>query len=189
MEKQDENFWEHLALWQKIPKVEKSVQWKYNWLENDWCGDCRYCCGPQGDDAPFPMPLLPSQIGPDNTKDFFMLDRTTPCIGAQGCKSASTSGCKLPPERKPPACSLFPLVLANGRLYLYKMCPAVLNRPLKEFLEIGKQAARYLSNYDRKTLETLSIKLSPEILASKYIDLHLPLLPLAEKGLEGNRKS
>lgn len=175
MNTQDKNFWNHLDSWQPLMDKEYQLYWDKNWLKNGWCKDCQYCCGPQGADEPFPMALLPQQIGPDNIDNFYMLNAETAYIGAKGCKSDSDNGCRLPEDKKPVACGLFPLVLVNGRLYLYKMCPAVLGTPLNYFFEIGKKASQMLNQYSLKDLQRISITLPQETLLAKYIDLHLPV--------------
>lgn len=154
------------------------LAWRGNWLENGWCAKCRYCCGPQGSDEPFPMPLLPSQVEPDNSQDFYMLDENTAYIGAEGCKSDTSTGCRLPASKKPIACGLFPIVLANGKLYLYQNCPSVIFTPLARFFKIAENAAAMLSDLHPDELRRISIELPENILAEKYIDLHIKLFEL-----------
>lgn len=176
------------GLWKRIERWDlgksASILWEKNWLKNGWCADCRYCCGPQGSDAPFPMALLPSQTGPDNERDFYMLAPGVAAIGAKGCKSDTDHGCRLPLEKKPVACGLFPLVLANGRLYLYQNCPASLAIPLYEFMAAAREAAKMLDQFSLKALRHLSIELTDKVLAEKYINMHVLLFDENGKRLE-----
>lgn len=168
----ENGFWANLIEWRKI--LSAPVEWRDGWLQNGYCADCRLCCGPQGkNDPPFPMPLLPGQVNAHTSDDFYLLDETTPYIGPEGCKSASASGCRLAPEKKPVACGLFPLVLINGKIYLYQNCPAVLFTPLLHFLELAEKAAERLAEYPLEDLKRLSIFMPCETLAAKYIDLRI----------------
>lgn len=171
-----DKFWDYYRKWQSLIKGESALKWEQNWIENSLCKDCRYCCGPQGSDAPFPMGLLIRQIGPDNSDNFYMLDSKTACIGALGCKSDTPAGCRLKLEQKPVACGLFPIVLVNGGLYLYQMCPAVLSKPLCIFLDLAQKAAEMLAQFDTEDLENISISLSCDELQKKYINLHITVL-------------
>lgn len=129
------------------------------------------------------MPLLPGQVNAHTPEDFYLLDEATPYIGPQGCKSASASGCRLPPEKKPVACGLFPLVLINGKIYLYQNCPAVLFTPLARFLELAEYAAERLAAYSLADLRRLSLSMPCETLAAKYIDLHITVFDNSGKFL------
>ena len=73
------------------------------------------------------------------------------------------------------ACGLFPLVLVNGGLYLYKTCPAVLFSPLIRFADLGLEAARYLVGFSLEELRHISLTLPCETLARDYIDLRISL--------------
>lgn len=170
--REDRDFWNHLEKWQSLLSDHRSLNWENDWLENDWCKDCRHCCGPQGADSPFPMALLPDQLGPDTADNFYMLDANTACIGKNGCKAITPHGCKLSRREKPIACGLFPVVLINGKLYLYVMCPAVLAKPLAIFFELAKKIAVTLQKYTQKELLHISISLDCNELSEKYVDLH-----------------
>lgn len=180
---ENSQFWRHFEKWRPLFNNPRYIAWNENWLENHWCGDCGYCCGPQGDDEPFPMALLPEQTGLDNKNDFYMLNENTAYIGSEGCKSGSETGCRLSREKKPIACGLFPLVLANGRLYLYQGCPASLGIPLAFFEKVAIKAAAMLNEFSEKELRHISINLPCETLSSKYIDLHISLFDDSGKDL------
>lgn len=171
-----DKFWDYYTKWLPLFKETSALIWEQNWIQNSLCKDCRYCCGPQGSDAPFPMGLLARQIGPDNSNNFYMLDSKTAYIGALGCKSDTSAGCRLNAWQKPVACGLFPIVLVNGSLYLYQMCPAVLSKPLSVFLDLAQKAARMLAQFDKEDLENISISLSCDELQKKYINLHITIL-------------
>lgn len=172
--------WEHMAKWHQFINLPHEICWNKTWLENSWCKDCKYCCGPQGADAPFPMALLPCQVSPENMSNFYMLNENTAYIGSNGCKSNTEKGCRLDISQKPVACNLFPIVLINGRLYLYLKCPAVMAAPLLQFLEFAGKAASSLYNLALDDLKHISITLNADMLAAKYIDLHIQLFD--EKG-------
>ena len=40
-------FWDYLSHWQKVFPRRRAVSWREGWLQNGYCRDCRYCCGPQ----------------------------------------------------------------------------------------------------------------------------------------------
>lgn len=172
LHRQDKDFQKHFEDWRSLFNKTLSLEWQENWLENGWCAKCRHCCSPQGDDPPFPMALLPNQITSETKNDFYMLNADTAYIGKEGCKSMTPQGCKLTREKKPVACGLFPLVLINGRLYLYLMCPAVLATPLGVFFDLAKKASAMLQKLSKKDLEHLSINLGLPELSAKYADLH-----------------
>lgn len=170
-----DKFWDYYSAWQTIFKKDSTLLWEKNWLENGLCKDCRYCCGPQGSDAPFPMGLLKRQIDQGDANNFYMLDSKTAYIGAAGCKSNTPDGCRLNSEQKPVACGLFPIVLVNGSLYLYQMCPAVLSKPLCVFLDLAQKAADMLVKFKDEDLKNISINLSCDELQRKYINLHITI--------------
>lgn len=171
----DRELWDNLTKWEKTFREPRALSWQPGLLANDYCRDCLLCCGPQGECEPFPMPLLPSQMRPGLENDFYLLDPLTPYIGAPGCKSETATGCRLPLAERPIACGLFPIVLANGGLYLYKMCPAVIFTPLSDLLQLASAAGQWLSQFDRQDRDRLSQKISPAILSEKYIDLGIKL--------------
>lgn len=176
METTINGFWDYVERWRAIFKDKRAVRWGKNWLENDYCRDCRFCCGPQDSAAPFPMALLPSQIAPGNAENFHMLDNSTAYLGKNGCRSATVHGCRLTPRQKPVACGLFPIVLVNGGLYLYQNCPAVVFTPLVQFLDIAKKAVKMLLQLPSEDLAHVSIWLNDDVLASSYLDLRIRLL-------------
>lgn len=152
-------------------KEYRNICWEDDKVVNEYCGDCRLCCGPQGDDALFPMALMPWQINGNNNNDFYMMNADTACLGKQGCKSITDKGCKLPDERRPIACGIFPIVLINGRLYLYKPCPATQDFPIEKFINLAKKAAKKIGRLSPEEQRHLSINLSKAVLEKKYIDL------------------
>lgn len=165
-------FWDFLEDWQRIDPAGKTVKWLDGRLENDWCADCRYCCGPQQEDEPFPMGLLPEQTAGAQER-FFLLDSQTAALDRRGCKSDSVHGCKLVLKERPVACGLFPIVLANGGLYLYMMCPAVIREPFATFLELGRKAGDLLVRRPLEQLRHISLWLNADTLARKYAYLHI----------------
>ena len=175
MPTEKENFWNNLKKWKHLFKGQRPLHWNKSYLENDWCGDCRLCCGPQGTDEPFPMALLPAQMPPGYREHFYLLNDNTAYLAEKGCRSDSACGCVLERSERPVACGLFPFVLANGRLYLYINCPASLFTPLAWFYETGREIAKMLLNFSLEDLRHLSLSLSPEILSLKYVDLHIDI--------------
>lgn len=163
-------------LWGKLFNEPRELTWKDNWLVNGYCIDCRYCCGPQDNAEPFPMALLPSQIHPGLSQQFYMLDATTAYLDARGCKALGRQGCSLQKQERPIACGLFPLVLANDNLWLYKFCPAVIFTPLVTWLPLARKAAEWLATMPASDIRRISIALDSTTLADRYINLHLPLL-------------
>ena len=117
--------WHYWQQWRQRFPLQRDVHFDQGILSNEYCRDCRYCCGPQDCATPFPMKLLPSQQHAHLDRDFFLLAPDTACLDDRGCKSCGPEGCLLPRQRRPVACSLFPLVLLETGLYLYKICPAV----------------------------------------------------------------
>lgn len=183
MEKISKGFWDYVDRWREQDSAKKAVTWDKNWIANDYCKDCRYCCGPQDSAYPFPMSLLPEQIDANTAENFYLLDRRTACLGAAGCKSDTPQGCRLPLAKKPIACGLFPIVLVNGRLYLYKNCPAVVFSPLVRFMDLGLKAANMLIGYSLDDLFHLSLWLNCDTLARSYIDLRIKIFDQSGKGI------
>lgn len=183
MEAKDNGFYGHFARWRELDRAGKYIKWQGDRLESNWCAGCRLCCGPQGNDKPFPMALLPGQIGPRTADDFYMLDADTACLGAQGCKSDGPSGCVLPFAKRPVACGLFPVVLINGALYLYQMCPAAIFEPLARFYDLAREIARYLDSFSLADLRHISLTMSDTALLEKYINLHIRLFDESQKKL------
>lgn len=175
MKRKANGLWDYAERWQALFDRVRAIRWQDDWLENDYCKDCRFCCGKQDSDYPFPMPLLPRQGAKDSEKDFHLLDCLTPCLDSRGCKSLGPNGCSRAKAERPIACGLFPIVIANGWLYLYQDCPAVLFTPLFRFMEIGRDAADLLLRLDFAELRRLSLWLMPELLAKNYICLRIRL--------------
>ncbi len=146
-------------------------------VRNAYCPDCRFCCGPQPEDEPFPMALLDRQISDRTPGDFHLLDPRTACLDRRGCKSLGPEGCRLDYALRPPACALFPYVLVNMNLYLYLVCPACLKTPLEELLGTGEDVFHWLSELPPADQRRISIRRRPEDLAEKYLDLGLLLDP------------
>lgn len=179
-----DGFWDYVNKWTPLYKTPLTVAWDKTWIKNDYCESCRFCCGKQDSNHPFPMPLLPDQARPDLDEDFHLLDSLTPYLAAAGCRACATNGCRLSKEQKPIACRLFPIVIVNGGLYLYQNCPSVLFTPLIQFLELAKSAAEMLDKLDLSSLRRLSLWLTAEILAANYIDLKIRLFDEHGKKLQ-----
>lgn len=175
MPAEKDDFWNYLERWKEIFRDGRPLEWEGSWLDNAWCGECRFCCGPQGTDKPFPMPLLAEQMQPGYREHFYLLNDDTAYLAEKGCLAYSDAGCRLSRKERPVSCGLFPIVLANGRLYLYLSCPATLFVPLVRFYEIGRKAANMLLQFSFAELEHLSIDLPFETLSAKYVDLHLDI--------------
>ncbi len=168
-------FWDYLEQWrQRFPR-RRELSWHDGWLQNGYCEDCCYCCGPQDSDEPFPMALLPGQLRPGMAEDFYLLNADTAYMDARGCRACTAHGCRLPRPQRPVACGLFPLVLNAGGMYVYKTCPAALFTPLSELADLGRQAARWLQGFPLKDLEHIALRLPATALAERYISLSLPV--------------
>ncbi|MDR3358684.1 MAG: hypothetical protein LBN96_07550 [Desulfovibrio sp.] len=167
------DFQYYLELWRRTFPRRRKLLWRDTWLRNGYCRDCRYCCGPQDDPTPFPMALLPGQLRPGLDEDFYLLAGDTAYIADRGCKARGDGGCRLTREKRPVACSLFPLVLANGGLYLYKICPAVIFTPLAELSALGRDAAAWLAGFRPAELRHVSLDLPARTLAERYIYLDI----------------
>lgn len=179
----EKGFWHYFGKWRNIFSRPAPIVARDGWLDNPYCADCRFCCGPQDSPEPFPMALSPAQIAAGAEKDFYMLDDSTACLGAKGCKACGEHGCKLPRARRPLACGIFPIVLANGGLYLYQNCPAVLFTPLEEFYRLGRQVAESLDRLSLEELRHISLDIPIRTLAEKYIDLHIRIFNEDKKEL------
>lgn len=181
MSNDEKGLWHYFEKWQSIFKDCDPLSWQESRLDNAWCATCRFCCGKQDNAEPFPMALLPEQIGPQTGEDFYMINKNTAGLGAEGCKSLSPHGCKLPVEKRPVACGFFPIVLVNGGLYLYQLCPAAMFLPLDYFYRLAREVAIYLEKFSLPELRHISINLSDEVLVKKYINLHVRLFDDAGK--------
>lgn len=175
MQKLQKGFWHYLELWRALFPRRRPLRWRGDWLQNGYCRDCRYCCGPQDSNVPFPMALLPGQLRPTLSDDFYLLNADTAYLDARGCKSDTDHGCRLMRAQRPVACGLFPLVPANGSLYLYKTCPAVIFTPLDRLADLGLEAARWLSGFNLADLRHISLELPLRTLADHYISLNITL--------------
>lgn len=175
MEIIDKGFWDYVQRWREVFPDERELRWVNGWLENDYCRDCRFCCGPQDSAMPFPMALSPAQAKNNAADRFHLLDCRTACLIQSGCKSSGPHGCRLSLAEKPIACGLFPIVLANGGLYLYQNCPAVVMTPLIRFMDIANEAAQMLAQLTKEELRHISLWPTAEKLAVSYIDLHISI--------------
>lgn len=184
MEKETKGLWHYFEKWRHIASDKDPLRWDGSRMANAWCEECRFCCGKQdSSDEPFPMALLPWQIGPETAKDFYMLNANTAALGAEGCKSLTSHGCRLPYEKRPLACGLFPIVLVNGALFLYQICPAAIFLPLAHFYQLAKEVALYLDKFSLAELKHISINLSDEVIMKKYINLHVKMFSAERKEL------
>ena len=161
----------------RFARKRHAFRWTEGRLDNGYCAACRHCCGPQPEgDAPYPMPLLPSQIRPDLAADFHLLSPSIACLDQRGCKALTATGCRLERDRRPPSCNLFPLILHEGALFVYQVCPAVLLSTLDTLLRIGECAARDLPRlYTPGELCALSTPLATETLVHRCISLGVRL--------------
>ena len=168
-----DHFWSYLDVWRTRFPRRRPLRWRDDWLQNGYCRDCRYCCGQQDSNKPFYMALLPEQIHPDLRNDFYLHSPNTAYMDARGCKAATAQGCRLPRAQRPVACSIFPLVLTGGELYLYQTCPAVLFTPFPQLAGLGLEAAAWLRNFSRANVRRISSRLPAQTLAEGYIALHI----------------
>lgn len=169
------SYWHYWQRWRQLFPRQRDVHLEQGVLVNAYCQDCRYCCGPQDCAAPFPMKLLPSQQHAHLDRDFFLLAPDTACLDGRGCKSCGPDGCRLPRPQRPVACGLFPLVLLDTGLYLYKVCPAVLFLPLDRWLGLAYAAAGWLAGLGTDTLARIAVHLPETTVRERFIDLELPL--------------
>lgn len=70
---------------------------------------------------------------------------------------------------------LFPLVLLERGLYLYKICPAVLFLPLDRWFVMAREAMAWLARLAPQDLERLAIHIPDTSVQERFIDLELPL--------------
>ena len=164
-----------LEEWLEVSWKDPSVSWQETWLENGFCQDCRFCCGPQPGDSPYPMPLLPEQLAARVDDRLYMLDSTTAVLDERGCKALGAHGCQLSRSERPLSCGLFPLVLCRGRLYLYTVCPASFFLPLKEWFLLARKAAAFLLRLGQEDQRRLSITLSDAFLRERCVALSVTL--------------
>lgn len=142
-------------------------------VSNPYCPQCRFCCGPQEETEPFPMALLDSQVSARTKDDFYLLDEHTAALDQRGCRALGPCGCRLDNALRPFACNIFPYVLVNGRLYLYKVCPASLFAEEGEARSLGRQVHAWLASLPEADVRRISITRSCQDLAEKYLDLGL----------------
>lgn len=166
-------FWDYLAHWQKVFPHRRAVSWREGWLQNGYCRDCRYCCGPQDSNELFPMGLLPEQLRPGLANDFYLLNKDTAFMDGRGCRSCTNQGCRLPRPERPVACGLFPFVLNAGEMYLYQICPASLFTPMARMAELGREAADWLAKFSQQEQEHIALNLPAAVLTDRYINLHI----------------
>ena len=151
------------------------VRFEKHFLDNGFCGECRLCCGPQPGDEPYPMALLDSQLSTKTRETFYLLDAKTACLDERGCKALGATGCTLKREERPPACGLFPLVLMDGSLYLYRICPASLFIPMVTWLDLGQKALNWLASLPLTDQRRIAIHLPEHLLLERYSPLYLRL--------------
>ena len=142
-------------------------------VQNPYCPKCRFCCGPQEETTPFPMALLDSQVSQRTAGDFYLLDSHTAALDKRGCRALGPKGCKLDNTLRPIACNIFPYVLVNGRLYLYRVCPASMFMKKDALLSLGKEVHVCLAALPEVDRARISITREESDLAEKYLDLGL----------------
>ena len=145
-------------------------------VQNPYCPQCRFCCGPQEEATPFPMALLDSQVSQRTIDDFYFLDSHTAALDQRGCKALGATGCRLDNALRPIACNIFPYVLVNGRLYLYQICPASMFMAREALFALGREVHAYLLTLPEGDRARISITRDEADLAAKYLDLGLPAL-------------
>jgi hypothetical protein len=170
-----------LARWRTVFHGPRELAWQGRWLDNGYCRDCRYCCGPQETDEPYPMALLPSQQGPEAELRFHLLSPDTAYLDGRGCKSATPTGCGLPRDARPVACNLFPLALVNGEMHLYRNCPVTWLVALARTRDIARNAARWLSGMPPSDLHCVDRTLPPQAAALQYIPLGIRIRSVSEE--------
>lgn len=165
----------YLRLWRRLFPEPRRVAFAAGSLVNEYCPACGFCCGPQEEELPFPLPLLDAQISDRTPEDFYLLDPRTACLDRRGCKALGAEGCRLPRSLRPVACNIFPVVLVGEELYLYRICPAVMLTPEATMPAIARQVRDYLNGFSHSELEHLAIRRPAEDLAAKYRALGLPV--------------
>ncbi|MDR1857031.1 MAG: hypothetical protein LBR22_07735 [Desulfovibrio sp.] len=165
-----------LASWRPHISNPRTLEWRDGWLENGYCRSCRQCCGPQESDVPYPMPLLPSQQGPEAARRFHLLAPDMAYLAGPGCKSATPSGCALPREDRPVACNLFPLALVNGTIQVFMYCPVAWHIPMDRLREIGKGVASWLTDFPPSDLRHLDRRMDPAEASRVYFPLFVSVL-------------
>lgn len=175
----DRDLWE---LWhRRFPELRRVV-WQEDTLVNDYCPDCGLCCGPQAESEPFPMALLDSQISAHTPEDFYLLDAHTVSLDQRGCKALGQTGCRLPRPLRPVSCNLFPVVLVNQSLFLYRLCPASVLIPEAAWLDMALRIQGWLNAMPSADVKRISMTRRPEDLAARYQDLHLSVQGKRERG-------
>ena len=168
----DHIIYHYQNIWKKTFPHKRILKWQNDWLQNNYCKNCRYCCGKQDSNSKFFMPLLNNQL--KNSEEYFYLENeNTAYMDKRGCKSHSNKGCKIPREKRPIACNIFPLVLANGQLYFYKICPAILFTPLNVLLNIAQESKKFFNSFSKKDLQHISINLPERIILDRYIPANI----------------
>lgn len=166
----------YYAMWSRMFPSPRAVSFDGAVFRNAYCPDCRFCCAPQAEgDKPFPMALLDRQISQSTEDDFYMLDSHTACLDQRGCKALTDRGCRLDNAKRPVACNLFPYVLIEGRLYLYLICPASMLQDEAQLHAIGQRVFVWLKSLPKEETDRISISISPDVLAVRYLDLGLDL--------------
>ena len=166
---------DQLTEWAGTRFSQPTVRFVDNYLDNGFCAQCCLCCGPQIGDAPYPMALLESQVTAKTPETFYLLDARTACLDERGCKALGPKGCTLSRPERPPACGLFPLVVMDGALYLYRICPASLFIPMVTWLSIAQKARDWLLGLPLADQKRISIHLPNDLLLERYSPLYLRL--------------
>ena len=167
---------QYRSLWKSMFTSPRNVEVRGGVLTNDYCIDCRFCCGPQPDgDEPFPMALLDRQITRQTGQDLYMIDRHTACLDQRGCRALGPNGCNLKRDLRPVACNIFPYVLINRRLYLYRICPVSMFLSSDRIFELAEVVRLWLDVQPEADIRRISIYRSPDELEEKYIDLSMPI--------------
>ncbi|MBQ7607150.1 MAG: hypothetical protein IJU76_04185 [Desulfovibrionaceae bacterium] len=141
-------------------------------IDNGFCQDCKRCCAPQIGDPPYPMPLLASQCAAGAADALYMMDKETAVLDERGCKALGENGCTLERALRPKSCGLFPIVLMEGWLFLYTLCPASLLVPFMTWFGLAQSVAQWLAALSADDLARLSLAI-PDDAINRFTPFHL----------------
>ncbi len=163
--------------WKRQFPRERDVSVRDGVLLNDYCRDCLFCCGPQPvSDKPFPMKLLDRQISEDTPRHFYLLNAHTASLDSRGCLALGQCGCSLERGDRPVACNLFPFVVIDRKLFLYRRCPVSFLLPPAKRKALARALSRWLRCQAPEDLRRISLHIRPGILKRAYEDMGLPLV-------------
>ncbi len=120
------------------------------------------------------MPLLPSQCAAGADQVLYMMDAETAVLDERGCKALGKDGCSIAHALRPVACGLFPIVLMEGWLYLYTLCPASLLVPFMTWFSMAESVAGWLKALPADDCARLSL-IVPQDAINRFIPFHLQI--------------